>query len=254
MNTEPETHPAVAVTPRILVFFDYACPFCYLDWPRFKRLRAEHDVDIVLVPFELRPQLPWPSVPIAQLGPTHSERVEEHMHRMAAAENIGFVLPGFMPNTHFALALGEYARDRGPEVHERTHEALFSAYNADGRDIGRSEVVADIAREVGLDAGDVGAALQAGTYDERLHQFYHLGLSMGVTATPAALICNELIIGTRPLAVLEESLRRCLVDSTSVAGALGSLVEGDAATDEYADTDATELPQHPEGAPPSIDS
>ena len=49
---------AHAVVPRVLVFFDYACQFCYLDWPRFKRLRAEHDAELFLVPFELRPQLP----------------------------------------------------------------------------------------------------------------------------------------------------------------------------------------------------
>ena len=37
-------------TPRVLVFFDYACPFCYLDWPRFKRLRASREAELVLVP------------------------------------------------------------------------------------------------------------------------------------------------------------------------------------------------------------
>jgi predicted DsbA family dithiol-disulfide isomerase len=245
---------APAVTPRILVFFDYACPFCYLDWPRFKRLRAAHGAELVLVPFELRPQLPGPSVPIDQIGPAHSERVEEHMRRMAAAERIGFVLPAFMPNTHFALAMGEYARDLGPVVHERVHEALFAAYNAEARDIGRVEVISDIAREVGIDATDVVGAIESGRYDERLHEFYHLGLSMGVVATPAALICNELFIGTRPLAVLEQALRGCLVDAANASGVPGGVIEGRAGGGEIGGTDRTVSGHRDEGAPPTIDS
>lgn len=213
-----EEHAAgPSVTPRILVFFDYACPFCYLDWPRFKRLRAEHGAELLAVPFELRPQLPAEGVPIEQLGAGHSEHVEEHMMRMASEGGLDLAFPRFMPNTHYALALGEYARDEGAEEHERMHEALFAAYNGHAQDIGDTDVLLGIAEAHGLDRDDVRDALEGGRYDERLHQFQHLGLAFGITATPAALICNELLIGSRPYQVLEESLARCLVDEHNIA-------------------------------------
>lgn len=210
-RTEPH-----AVTPRILVFFDYACQFCYLDWPRLKRLRAEHAAELFLVPFELRPQLAPEGVPIETLGPGHSERVEEHMRRMAREGLLDLVFPDFVPNTHLALALGEYGRDRGPEVHEHVHEAIFAAYNGRAADIGRRDVVLGIAGELELDVDDVAAALDEGRFEERIHQFYHLALTLGVSATPAALICNELLIGSRPYNVLSDALQQCLIDAGSL--------------------------------------
>jgi predicted DsbA family dithiol-disulfide isomerase len=130
---------------------------------------------------------------------------------MAREGGIEFVFPDFMPNTHSALALGEFGRDRGPDVHESVHEAVFTAYNGRAEDIGDAGVLARIAGETGLDVAAAMAAIEEGRYDERLHQFGHLAVGMGISATPAALICNELFIGTRPYQVLSDAVSRCMI-------------------------------------------
>lgn len=213
-----DAHPdhAAAQRPRVLVFFDYACQFCYLDWPRFRRLREEHDVELFLVPFELRPSLAPEGVPVTEIGDAHSDRVQEHMQRIASQGGLELRLPDFVPNTHFAIAAGEYARDLGTEVHERVHEALFAAYNARGEDIGDLGVLAEVVSDAGLDSGEVLSALAEGRFDERIHQFMHIALGMGIDATPAALICNVLLIGTRPYRVLEEALGECMLTSADL--------------------------------------
>jgi predicted DsbA family dithiol-disulfide isomerase len=216
MPVVSENRTDVSTTPRLLVFFDYSCQFCYLDWPRFKRLRAEHGAQIQLVPFELRPALDSAGVSAEEVGHKYSERVVEHMREMAEESGLRVEFPTFVPNTHMALSLGEYARDAGEAVHESVHEAIFEAYNASVRDIGDAEVLIDIARRFGLDDDDVGHALREGRYDDRLHRYACLTASMGITGTPAALICNELFIGTRPYRVLEESLERCLVTEDKI--------------------------------------
>jgi len=213
---------ATPVTPRVLVFFDYACQFCYLDWPRFKRLRADRDAELYLVPFELRPALSAEGAPVSELGAGHSERVEEFMQRMAREAAMDLTFPAFVPNTHHALALGEFARDLGPEAHEAIHEAIFSAYSARSEDIGSQEVLLRIAEEHSLDGSEVASAFAESRYDERLHQFRHLALELGISATPSALICNELLIGTRPYEVLEASLERCVVDALNIADVVGA--------------------------------
>jgi predicted DsbA family dithiol-disulfide isomerase len=214
-STDPRD--ALQVTPRVLVFFDYACQFCYLDWPRFKRLRREHDAELVLVPFELRPTLPAEGVDIGQLGGGHSEKVVEHMKRMATEGGVELTFPEFVPNTHYALALGEFARDLGPEAHEAVHDAIFEAYNARGEDIGSEKVLLRIADERALDPAQVLLAFADGRYDARLHQFHHLALAFGVNATPSALICNELFIGSRPYKVLEQAIDGCLIDEHNIS-------------------------------------
>lgn len=202
--------------PRLLVFFDYACQFCYLDWPRLKKLRSEHEVELFLVPYELRPALPAEGVTREEAGHVYSERVVRHMRAMAREGRLKLRFPKFVPNTHFALALSEYARDLGPEAHEAVHEAIFDAYDASGLDIGSEEVLLEIARTHSIAREDVAAAFREGRFDDRLERFRNLATSMGITGTPAALICNELFIGTRPYRVLEESLERCMVTEDKI--------------------------------------
>lgn len=215
--------PATGAVPRVLVFFDYACPFCYLDWPRFKRLREEHGVELMPVPFELRPGLSQTGVSIDEIGGGHSEHVEAYMRRMAEEGGLELAFPDFVPNTHLALVLGEMGRDAGPAVHEPLHEAIFAAYNGRQEDIGARHVLFRIAEAHGLDRDDAANAFAQHRYDERLHQFYHLAAAMEITATPAALICNELMIGSRPYEVLEAAVDRCLVgpDNIETTGAGG---------------------------------
>jgi len=98
-----------------------------------------------------------------------------------------------------------------------------------------------IAADHAFDTADVAAAFAEGRYDERLHQFYHLALAMGVSATPSALICNELLIGSRPYQVLADSLERCLVTEHNIASHLAIVPADD-----------SEGASRPEGEPPSI--
>ena len=197
--------------PRVLVFFDYACPFCYVDQHRFDALESESDLDfdIFLVPFELRPEMSDEGVDLAEVGSGHSERVDEYLQRAAEKEGFPFVPPALLPKTHKALVLGELARDLGDAVHRTAHAAIFKAYFGEGADIGSPEVLLDLAGELGIEREELQKAWDEGTYDERLHQFRHVAMHLGLDATPAALICNELFIGSRPAGVLREALRRC---------------------------------------------
>ncbi len=205
----PEQERAVPERPRVLVFFDYACPFCYVDQNRFDVLDEELEFDTVLVPFELRPTLPEEGIDLDETGSGHSERVDEYLKRIAEKEGFRFVQPGLLPNTHKALVLGEIARDAGDSIHEEVHRAIFSAYFAEERDIGSREVLLDIAEGVGIESDHVRRAWDEGIYDERLDSFRHVALHLGLDATPAALICNELFVGSRPMGVLRDALERC---------------------------------------------
>jgi predicted DsbA family dithiol-disulfide isomerase len=183
---------------------------------------AETGVELVLVPFELRPSVPATGLAIsAREAGGHSDRVEEHLARIAQREGIPFVSPAFVPNTHMALALGEFARDRGSDVHQLAHAAVFGAYFGSGLDIGRRDVLLDVAREVGFEAREVETAWDEQRYDERLHQFRHLALGIGLESTPAALICNELLIGSRPYEVLKQAVDACLLNAANVEAGAG---------------------------------
>ena len=117
----------------------------------------------------------------------------------------------YIPNTHDALVVGEVARDAGPDMHEAVHSAIFSAYFADGRDIGDRDILLDVASATGLNTAAVREAWESGTYEERLEGFHGVARMLEVSQIPAALVCNELVIGMRPYEVLQQALDRCLV-------------------------------------------
>jgi predicted DsbA family dithiol-disulfide isomerase len=181
-------------------------------------LRKEVDAEFLLVPFELRPDMPEEGYSQSELEVAGtSSRVEDHIARLAAKDGFAWANPPFLPKTHKALTLGEIARDQGVETHWRMHQAIFGAYLGEGHDIGSESVLLDIAKEEGFDPEGVAEAIAGDAFGERLHQFRHVGMHLGIEATPAALICNELLIGSRPYGVLKDAVDRCLVNADNIA-------------------------------------
>jgi predicted DsbA family dithiol-disulfide isomerase len=146
----------------------------------------------------------------------HSDRVEDHIERLAAKDGFPWHNPPFLPKTHRALTLGELGRDQGEEKHWAMHQAIFGAYFGQMLDIGKEDVLLEIAADQGIDSDVVKDAWETDALGERLHQFRHIGMHMGIDSTPAALICNELLIGSRPYQVLKDSIDRCLVTADNV--------------------------------------
>lgn len=162
------------------------------------------------IPFELRPDAPREGLSAEAEGLGHSEHVERRILEMAAAAGLEMHLIDLVPNTHDAMLMAEYARDQGPEVYSRVHAAIFSAYYAEERDIGDREVLLDVASKEGLDTDEVRKSWEEGAYEERLHSFLHLAIELGVSTTPAALVCHQLIVGTRPYRTLRDAMAECV--------------------------------------------
>lgn len=198
-------------------------------------MRVDTDFEMVLVPFELRPSMPLEGWRVSELEAAgHSDRVSEHLRRVAKKEGFPLVLPEFLPNTHKAHTLAELARDHGSEIHEAVHRSIFAAYFAEGLDIGDEEILLTVAEGAGVDSAAARLAWSEDRYDERLHQFRHVALHIGIDATPATLVCNELIIGSRPAAVIREALKRC---------GLHVHEEGEAVESERSDATLAQTPQ-----------
>jgi predicted DsbA family dithiol-disulfide isomerase len=221
MRVTAGSHGETDAVPRVLLFFDYACSFCYVDGFRFDELEREYDVEVVHVPYELRPDIPSEGISAKEHGLGHSEKVDEHLERLASEGGFPLLLQDHLPNTHLALVMAERARDEG--LHSVVHDAIFRAYFGDALDIGDADVLKGIARDAGMDVGGLERAWEDGRYEERLRSFSQLGESLGVTSTPSALICNELIIGSRPYAVIRDAVRRCLVTEESLSAEGGDV-------------------------------
>ena len=109
------------------------------------------------------------------------------------------------PYTNLAFQGLEFAKDQGKG--NEYNGAVFRAFFQQSRDIGRIDVLADIAKEVGLDSEQFRAALEQGTYRDRVQQLLKTAYERaGVTAVPTMIIGRQRLEGLYPV----ESIRQVI--------------------------------------------
>ncbi|HEX2167530.1 MAG TPA: DsbA family protein [Longimicrobiales bacterium] len=170
---------------RLVVFADYACPFCYLAEVGAVRLR-EAGLEVRGAAFELRP--PGTPLPDAR-APWMAQAWEQSVEPLAAEAGVSMAQPALMTRTRKAHEAAAYARSQG--MYDRMHAALYAAYWQDGRDIGRIDVLVDIARAAGLDPSGLRVALDIDQCTARVEQDEAWAARLGLAGVPAYVLTDD---------------------------------------------------------------
>lgn len=148
---------------RIDIYSDPICPWCFIGKRRLRRALAARPAFRPAVrwrPYQLNPAMPADGmVRRAYLAmkfgnPDNAERIYRHIRQVGATEGIDFRFDKIpvTPNTVDAHRLIRMATRTGdPGILDATVETLFRAYFLDGRDIGDTATLTDLAAEAGLD-------------------------------------------------------------------------------------------------------
>jgi predicted DsbA family dithiol-disulfide isomerase len=145
---------------RIEVWADVACPWCWIGEARlYRALEQRPDIqpEVVWRPFQLQPDLPpegldWDELVRTKFGgPERAHTMFQHVASAGAADGIEFRFDrvAAAPNTRDAHRLILLAQEAG--IGREMAEAMFRAYFNEGRDVGKTGVLADVAAGVGLD-------------------------------------------------------------------------------------------------------
>ncbi|WP_444950708.1 DsbA family oxidoreductase [Micromonospora ureilytica] len=201
---------------RVEVWTDVQCVWCYVGDARWKRAISMFGgtVDVVHRSFELQPGFPVDfdaqEYLQAQRGLSAAEqaRVFASMTRVAAEEGLAYAPERIRPtNSHLAMEVLHYAETvgRGDEVRDR----LYAAYFVEGRHIGMTESLLELAAEAGLDPDPVRAELDAGTYRAAVNEDSAAARALGVQGVPFAVIDEVYTIsGAQRTEALVEALQR----------------------------------------------
>jgi predicted DsbA family dithiol-disulfide isomerase len=175
----------VVVDRRLVVFADYACPFCYLAESALQQLRAE-GVTVEAGAFELRPPgTPLPS-PDEQWMRTGWQRSVEPLARELG---VAMRYPAFSTRTRKAHEAVAFAREQGAML--ELHQAVYRAYWEDARDIGRIDVLVEIGAGVGLDRGALRVALDIDQWTERVVGDAQRAGRLGLRGVPAYVLAGD---------------------------------------------------------------
>lgn len=99
------------------------------------------------------------------------------------ALSLGLRRPWIVPWTRKAHELAFFAREG--DCFEEIHNALFRAYLSEGRDIGRVDVLVEIAREEGLNPAETKAVLDVDRFRESVEAVQSRARELGLQGPPA---------------------------------------------------------------------
>jgi len=191
-------------TPTPVLFFDFTDPGSYL---------ASHLLDEAGVAdrcewlgLELRPP------PRALVDPAAPDWQSYHalIAESAAKRGLPMSAPNFVPWTRKAHELAEFAREE--DCYHAVRRALFQAHFVDRGDIGRIDLLVEIAAASGMDRSGAKAALDVDRFAATVQRQRELAKSWNVAEVPAVVHGTRRIEGLKSPARLAEWTRRVQVE------------------------------------------
>ena len=195
------------------ILSDPICPWCYIGKSYLDRAlerHPQHPFEIEWHPFQLNPDMPRDGMDRRTYleskfgGKEGAVRayapVLEHAEK--AGLKIDFEAMQRTPNTLNAHRLIHWA---GLEARQTlVVSALFKAYFTEGRDIGNSEVLADIADGAGLDAAVISRLLASDADEQLIRDRDSHSRKMGINSVPTFIVAQQHAVpGAQPTELWE---------------------------------------------------
>jgi len=127
-----------------------------------------------------------------------------HLRQVANDLDLPFGERTMTFNSRRAQELGKWAEDQGSG--ERFHHAVFRAYFADGKNIGDTEVLAEVARSVGLSDRKAREVIESRACSQAVDDDWDRSRRSGISAVPTFRLDGQVLVGAQPIAVLEKFL------------------------------------------------
>jgi predicted DsbA family dithiol-disulfide isomerase len=195
------------VTEPLLVFTDYACPWCYLGLARLRRAAAGLPLGVRFVAFPLSPDTPPEGREIGPYLRSRGVDIDQAHARLAALlqeEGLPFSLDPSKRAypTRRAQELAAWGETTAPRI----HDVLFRAVHVDHANVHDPEVLAGLAAVVGLDPDEARAVLAEGRMAARVDQDWTIARQVGVRSVPTFVLGRRGMAGAQSV----DDLRRFL--------------------------------------------
>lgn len=181
----------------IAVVSDVICPWCFLGKRRLEaaldQLGLGGGTDFTWLPFELNPDMPPEGMErsayrSAKFGAERGATLDREMTARGAAEGVTFAFDRQQrtPNTRRAHMVVARANEAG--VADPMVEGLFRAYFQEGRDVGSSDVLLDLADAAGLGREAAAAALGDEALRQQVVDLERQAVGIGVSGVPFFIV------------------------------------------------------------------
>ncbi len=203
---------------KVEIWSDIVCPFCYIGKRKFEmalnNFGAKDKVEIEWKSFQLDPDL---AVEEGQSvheylgrrkGGTTADGKRMNDGMAAIAKEVGLTYDfdkAIISNTLSAHRLLHFAKAH--QLQNELKERLFKAYYTEGRNVGDTDTLVQLATEVGLDAGEARQVLESGAYEEDVRKDQYYARQVGVQGVPFYVFNDKYAVsGAQPPEVFAQVL------------------------------------------------
>lgn len=179
---------------KIKVYSDYVCPFCFLAKHPFEEAIEGKDVEVEWHPFELRPE---PSVPLDPINdPSKLALWGKYIYPAIEKVGINMKLPNVSPHPYTGLAFEGFHFAKAHGKAKEYNDKIFRAFYQEEKNIGKLDILSDIAGQIGLNTEHFKEALEKGTYRKvQAEALRHAYEEAEINAVPTFIIGNTVIGG-----------------------------------------------------------
>ncbi len=157
--------------------------------------------------FPLHPETPEEGVTLEELFAGRNINLAESRARLkTVAEELGLPLGERKRsyNSRLAQELAKWAESKGKG--DEFHDSVFRAYFVDTKNIGKIDVLAGLAKSVGLPEEESRKVLLSRSFRESVDADWARSRELGITAVPTFVIGRQSVVGAQPYEILEQFL------------------------------------------------
>ena len=132
------------------------------------------------------------------------ESVKARLMRVAREEGLPFGPRDMTYSSRLAQELGKWAESEGRG--KAYHDAVFRAYFAEGRNIGKRSELLALAGALSLSVEEAWKALEKRSFKDLVDADWQRSYRMGVQAVPTFAVAGQFLVGAVPYEALEKFL------------------------------------------------
>ena len=173
-------------------YFDFSSPYGYLAAEKINALAAQHGRSVNWRPilmgavFKLNGQQPLTAIPMK------GSYAKRDMLRSARFMGVKFNLPSRFPIGGVAPTRAFYwLKEKNPQQAQQLALACYRAFFVDDKDISKAEVVAEVARAMGINAGEALDAMNSDAVKEATRKAVDAVIAAGVFGSPYIVVDGE---------------------------------------------------------------
>ncbi len=192
------------MTKTITIYADYVCPYCLLAAYFVSNITARANITIRWRPFELRPY-PEPTLRIE--GSYLPDIWKRSVYPLAKQLGIPIKLPNMSPQPRTEKAFEVFAMAGEQGLGHDFSMRVMRAFFQEEKDIGKHQVLAELAAEIGLDRHAVLTALTNKSYSNRHSAaIKHAIEEARISSVPTIIVGQKLFTGVSNTHELQKAI------------------------------------------------